>query len=67
MRYINLLLTLTHIRRRTRITHTDDSQQTSWGGAFQFSISAATLSEWLACWTQAQKGPGSNRSRNAVG
>jgi len=22
--------------------------------------------EWLACWTQAQKGLGSNRSRNAV-
>ena len=22
---------------------------------------------WLACWTQAQKGPGSNRSRDAVG
>ena len=23
--------------------------------------------EWLACWTQAQKGLGSNRSRDAVG
>jgi len=23
--------------------------------------------EWLACWTQAQKGPGSNRRRDAVG
>ena len=23
--------------------------------------------EWLACWTQAQKGPGSNRSRDAIG
>jgi len=23
--------------------------------------------EWLACWTQAQKGPGSNRSRDVVG
>ena len=22
---------------------------------------------WLACWTQVQKGPGSNRSRDAVG
>ena len=21
-----------------------------------------SLAEWLACWTQAQKGPGSNRS-----
>jgi len=25
------------------------------------------LTGWLACWTQAQKGPGSNRSRDAVG
>ena len=23
--------------------------------------------EWLACWTRAQKGPGSNRSRDTVG
>jgi len=26
-----------------------------------------SLAEWLACWTQAQKGLGSNRSRDAVG
>jgi len=26
-----------------------------------------SVAEWLACWTQAQKDPGSNRSRNAVG
>jgi len=25
------------------------------------------VADWLACWTQAQKGPGSNRSRDAVG
>ena len=24
-------------------------------------------SEWLACWTQVQKGAGSNHSRDAVG
>ena len=24
------------------------------------------VAEWLACWTQAQKGPGSYRSRDAV-
>ena len=30
----------------------------SWGGS---------VAEWLACWTQAQKGPGSNRGRDAVG
>jgi len=29
-----------------------------WGGS---------VAEWLACWTKAQKGPGSNRSRDAVG
>jgi len=25
-----------------------------------------SVAEWLACWTQAQNGPGSNRSREAV-
>jgi len=26
-----------------------------------------SVAEWLTCWTQAQKGQGSNRSRDAVG
>jgi len=26
-----------------------------------------SVAEWLACWNQAQKGLGSNRSRDAVG
>ena len=26
-----------------------------------------SVAEWLACWTQAQKGSGSNHSRDAVG
>ena len=26
-----------------------------------------SVAEWLACWTQAQTGLGSNRSRDAVG
>ena len=26
-----------------------------------------SVAEWLACWTQTQKGLGSNRSRDAVG
>jgi len=26
-----------------------------------------SVAEWLACWTQAQKGPGSNLSSDAVG
>jgi len=25
------------------------------------------VAEWLACWTQAQNGPGSNHSRDTVG
>jgi len=28
---------------------------------------ACSVAKWLACWTQSQKGPGSNRSRDAVG
>ena len=30
-------------------------------------LKGGSLAEWLACWTQAQKSPGSNRSRDAVG
>jgi len=30
-------------------------------------ILGGSVAEWLACWTQAQKGLGSNRSRDAVG
>jgi len=26
-----------------------------------------SVAEWLVCWTQAQKGPGSTRGRDAVG
>jgi len=31
------------------------------------NITGGSVAEWLACWSQAQKGPGSNRSRDAVG
>ena len=30
-------------------------------------ILRGSVTEWLACWTQAQQGLGSNRSRDAVG
>jgi len=30
--------------------------------ARSLSCRVAPVAEWLACWTQAQKGPGSNRS-----
>jgi len=32
-----------------------------------FIAMGGSVAEWLACWTQAQKGLGSNRSRDAVG
>ena len=34
---------------------------------FIHSHTGGSVAEWLACWTQAQKGPGSNRSRDAIG
>jgi len=30
-------------------------------------IRQAMVAQWLACWTHAQKGPGSNCNRDAVG
>ena len=32
-----------------------------------FTAHRPQAAEWLACWTQALKGPGSNRSRDVVG
>jgi len=29
-------------------------------------VMGGSVAEWLACWTQAQKAQGSNRSRDAV-
>jgi len=31
------------------------------------TIKGGSVAEWLACWTQAQKGLGSNRSHDDVG
>ena len=33
---------------------------------WKYSTSGGSVAEWFACWTQAQKGLGSNRSRDAV-
>jgi len=30
-------------------------------------VLGGSVAKWLACWTQAEKGPGSNRSHDAVG
>jgi len=35
-------------------------------GWLKYSKMGGSVAEWLAYWTQAQKGPGSNRSRDAV-
>jgi len=46
------------------------NRQLLMGSAFNFhqvASSGGSIAEWLACWTQAQKGLGSNRSRDAVG
>jgi len=32
----------------------------------RISSAIGSVAEWLACWTRAQKGMGSNRSRDAV-
>ena len=34
---------------------------------YSAAVVGGSVAEWLACWTQAQMGPGSNRSRDAVG
>ena len=42
-------------------------QQNVIGAAVNQSAAGGSVAEWLACWTQAQKGLRSNRSRYAVG
>ena len=42
----------------------DDALNENWG---PIQSRGRPVAEWLACWTQAQKGPGSNRNRHAVG
>jgi len=34
---------------------------------FELYNRGGSVAEWLACWNQAEKGLGSNRSRDAVG
>ena len=46
-------------------THT--SIPDSWVSLATYQLQGGSVTEWLACWTQAQKGPGSNRSHDAVG
>ena len=52
-------------RRRVLLTR----RSTCRGDIFQLQSLGlgGSVAEWLVCWTQAQKGLGSNRSRDAVG
>jgi len=36
-------------------------------GRYSAAVVGGSVAEWLACWTQAQMDPGSNRSCDAVG
>ena len=38
-----------------------------WITVITITITGGSVAEWLACWTQVQKVPGSNRSCDAVG
>jgi len=49
--------------------HDEKFSSVNWRGflAPTKPLVGGSVDEWLACWTQAQKDPGSNRSRDAVG
>ena len=61
---------------RRRLTHTHTHTHTQFNNHNRHSVETlrfeagrvprGSVTEWLACWTQAQKGLGSNRGRNAV-
>jgi len=51
----------------TRPTADVDVLRSAYSTPLDFLFPSFSVAEWLACWTQAQKGPGSNRSRDAVG
>ena len=44
-----------------------DEQQKDYTFEVDYLAMGGSLAEWLAYWTQAQKGPGSNRGCDAVG
>jgi len=55
-----LLLLFRTFDNETSETKIDD-------GSYRDLGYGGSLAEWLACWNRAQKDPGSNRSRDAVG
>jgi len=59
-RYFDVLAGV-HRRRRPTFCSNSSREITPTG------TKGGSVAEWLACWTQAQKGPGSNRSRDRSG
>jgi len=53
-----------HERRANRTRFTNHQIQVP---STRTTTATGSVAEWLACWAQAQKGPGSNRNRDAVG
>ena len=50
-----------------RLHHFVVHSELDYCNSLHYNIPGGSVTEWLACWTQAQKGPGVNRSRDAVG
>ena len=66
-------MVLTQQLRKQSASGLQSSFNASYAQSFNLSVSSSfttreggSVAEWLACWTQAQKGLGSNRSRDAV-
>ena len=55
-----------HIRPAVCIVHTINTHTHTHTHSAIVTIITLTTAEWLACWTQAQKSLGSNRSHDAV-
>jgi len=60
--YLLILRLLSFVYVRVTLTGKENDDN-----SFLSAILGGSVAEWLACWTQAQKGLGSNRSRDAVG
>ena len=53
--------------RATSVPTDDETTRRRRSVSLQYTEEGGSVAEWLACWTQAQKGPGSNSSHDAVG
>jgi len=58
---------LVHFARLTNTLLKDEESARDNCVLVVISLESGSVAEWLECWTQAQKGSGSNRNRDAVG